>query len=176
MEMEDQLQALIDFFNNEEGNPEDGLKQQNNQLRNWINDLLKRIQYLESKIGDEVEIKIQLKYQKAMLSSSSSRNKIMKFLQSMDFSDGSMTVHLLDMLSKISEEEKNLQLISLEMSNFNFKYDEEMYKISQETDAVEEVEEEIRNKLKGIELRAKFDQFDLNPVFLASNFWKKYTF
>ena len=166
IKMEDQIEDQIDlleyFYCGDD--TIEIYQKQNDQLRQWVNELLERIRYLESKIDSEVNINIPLKYQKALCSSQQERNKIMKFLSCMDFSDGSMTVHLLDMLSKINEEEKTLQMISLEMSNFNQEYDVEMCNINDEINSIQEVEEEIRNKLKKIELQEKCHRFDLKSL------------
>ena len=108
-QIEDQIELLEYFYCGDD--TIEIYKKQNDQLRQWVNEILERIRYLESKIDSEVNINIPLKYQKALCSSQQERNKIMKFLSCMDFSDGSMTVHLLDMLSKINEEEKTLQMI-----------------------------------------------------------------
>ena len=161
--MESQLEALLEFY--EERETMEQLREQNKRDNHWINTLLSDIRCLKSIIdGSDFKSKLECNYRKAMLSSGLQRNKTMKFISSMDFSDGSMTVHLLDMLSKIDDNEKALQMVSLEMSNFDFEYDVEMYKIKEEIEEIGQVEEEIRTKLKAIENQSKFDTFDLKSL------------
>ena len=138
--MESQLEALLEFY--EERETMEQLREQNKRDNHWINTLLSDIRCLKSIIdGSDFKSKLECNYRKAMLSSGLQRNKTMKFISSMDFSDGSMTVHLLDMLSKIDDNEKALQMVSLEMSNFDFEYDVEMYKIKEEIEKIGQVEE-----------------------------------